>query len=113
MKHTILLFVLLRLMPFCGYAQVKYDLGNQFIKDPSNFRLPNTVMPELANWFWFEKEFMTEGYKEYLDKVSKHSTFGLVSVSIRMHRRELTEDSVHTQLKLAANWVSSVKLFLL
>ena len=104
MKHTILLFVLLRLMTFCGYAQLKYNLGNQFIKDSSNFRLPNTVMPELANWFWFEKEFMNEGYKEYLDNVSKHSTFGLVSVSIRMHRRELTEDSVHTQLKLAANY---------
>ena len=104
MKHTLLLFVLLSLISFFGFAQIKYDLGNQFIKDSSNFRLPNTVMPELANWFWFEKEFMTEGYKEYLDKVSKHSTFGLVSVSIRMHRRELTEDSVHTQLKLAANY---------
>ena len=104
MNYKILVLALSFVYPFLGITQEKYDLGNTFVPDQQSYRLPNTVMPELANWFWFDKEFLPEGYKEYLDKVSSHSTFGLISASIRMHKRELTEESVHSQLKLAANY---------
>ncbi len=103
-KFKNLLFGLASLCPLLSLAQVKYGLDDKFIPDKASFRLPNSVMPELANWFWFEKEFMSEGYKSYLDNAANHSTFSLVAASIRMLHREITEESVHTQLKLAASY---------
>ena len=57
MNYKILVLALSFVYPFLGITQEKYDLGNTFVPDQQSYRLPNTVMPELANWFWFDKEF--------------------------------------------------------
>jgi hypothetical protein len=68
--------------------------------------LPDHVLPVQACWFWSEDEFAADGYKTYIDSISLHSPFNLISASVRHFGRETTSDAVHKQMKLAAEYAS-------
>ncbi len=71
-------------------------------------RLPNDVMPVQACWFWSEDEFKQDGYKEFINKATLHSPYNLLSASVRLFGRETTNDAVHNQIKLAAEYASTL-----
>lgn len=65
-------------------------------------RLPDQVPPVIGCWFWRESEFAPDGYRPYLDLVAKHATYNLLTTSLRVAKRELTDDDVHAQIQAAA-----------
>ncbi len=65
-------------------------------------RLPDGVMPELGCWFWQKPEFEPEGYRAFIDKVSLHSPYNLLTTSLRIADKELRDADVHDQIKAAA-----------
>jgi hypothetical protein len=68
--------------------------------------LPADVMPVQVCWFWSEEEFSPDGYKSFIDTISQHSPFNLISASVRQFGRETTSDAVHKQIKLAAEYAA-------
>ncbi len=69
---------------------------------PVSHRLPEGVLPVLGCWFWQEREFEPEGYKEFLDLISEHSPYNLLTTSLRVPLKELTDEEVHSQIRKAA-----------
>ncbi|VAX18962.1 hypothetical protein MNBD_IGNAVI01-529 [hydrothermal vent metagenome] len=65
-------------------------------------RFSNNVMPTLGCWFWGEEEFQPNGYKQFIDQVSRHSSYDLLTTSIRAFKKEVTDIKVHDQIKAAA-----------
>lgn len=65
-------------------------------------RLPAGVLPELGCWFWHDEEFEPEGYKEFVDAVSEHSSYTYLTTSLRVPLKEVTEDAVRAQIEAAA-----------
>lgn len=70
--------------------------------DPYPERLPEGVLPAMGCWFWTGAEFKPEGYRPFLDLVGRHADFNLLTTSLRVPQRELTEEAVHAQIKQAA-----------
>lgn len=70
--------------------------------DTLSHRLPPEAIPELGCWFWSETDFEPEGYREFVDLVATHSSYGYLTASLRVPRRELLDAEVHQQLKAAA-----------
>jgi len=60
-----------------------------------------TSWPGIGCWFWSAEEFQPDGYKRFLDLHAQHSSFGLLTTSIRQPV-EVTDPKVHDQLKAAA-----------
>ena len=89
-------------------AQQKYPgpLVKTTLGGPS-CRLPNEVMPVQACWFWSEDEFKPDGYKKFINQATLHSPYNLLSASVRLFGRETTNDAVHNQFKLAAEYASN------
>jgi hypothetical protein len=69
---------------------------------PPSPRLPPGVLPSLGCWFWSEAEFKPEGYRPFLDLVGQHAAFNLLTTSLRVPQREVTETAVRDQIGLAA-----------
>ncbi len=65
-------------------------------------RLPPEVYPVLGCWFWHEAEFESEGYKKFIDLVSEHSPYNLLTTSLRAPLYEVSDKKVHDQIKAAA-----------
>jgi hypothetical protein len=63
--------------------------------------LSRPVQPVIGAWFWSEKEFEPDGYKHFIDQLSQYSCYDLLSVSIRVPGRDITDIDVHNQVKLA------------
>ena len=57
--------------------------------------------PGIGCWFWTEREFAPEGYRDFVDKAEPYSAFGLLTTSIRAPV-EVTDPKVHDQIKRAA-----------
>lgn len=88
-----------------GFSQQKYTYYSKKAEDNSVLsRLPNDVMPVQACWFWTEDEFKPDGFKVFIDSISIHSPYNMVSASVRLFGRETTTDAVHNQIKLAAEY---------
>jgi len=73
-------------------------------EDEIGHRLPDGVMPTLGCWFWQEPEFEPEGYKAFIDQISVHSPYNLLTTSLRIPEKEVTDDDVHDQIKAAAHY---------
>ena len=67
-------------------------------------RLPDHVMPVLGCWFWRGEEFTANGYKDFIDKTTKHSPYDVLVQSTRAFEKEVTDDEVYQQLKRAAEY---------
>ena len=64
--------------------------------------LPESVPPVLGCWFWALEEFEPRGYEAFLDMVSRHARFDILTASLRVPGHEMTEPLVHDQIKAAA-----------
>ena len=65
-------------------------------------RLPNAVPPVIAAWFWGEQEFGPRGYEPYLDMMAEHSGVNVLATSLRVWKKEVTDDEVRRQIGDAA-----------
>jgi hypothetical protein len=92
MHRATLLFTLLIIIFGCS---PKEEIGH---------RLPDNVMPVLGCWFWQGAEFEAKGYRPFIDLVSKHSPYNLLTTSIRAPKVEVTDKNVHDQIKAAAKY---------
>lgn len=63
--------------------------------------LPVYIQPVIGAWFWSEKEFEPDGYKLFIDQMIQHSCYDLLSATIRVPGRDITDIDVHNQVKLA------------
>ena len=70
--------------------------------DTIGHQLHDNIMPVLGCWFWSEVEFESEGYKPFIDQVSLHSPYNLLTTSLRVPEKEVTDVDVHAQIKAAA-----------
>ena len=107
MKLTLILttICIILLIPDISQAQQKYP-GASTLANPGevSIRLPDHVMPVMGCWFWREKQLEPSGYQKYLDRVSKHSPYNLLTTSFRIPEKEITESNFHNQIKLAAQY---------
>ena len=67
-------------------------------------RLPDHVMPVLGCWFWRGDEFIADGFKEFINKTTRHSPYDVLVQSTRAFEKEVTDDEVYQQLKRAAEY---------
>lgn len=65
-----------------------------------------TAWPSIACWFWMDKEFSSEGYKQFIDLYEQHSNVGLITASLRFPG-ELTDPAVYQKIKKAAEYSRS------
>jgi len=79
---------------------------NQIPPDPDaiSIRMPDHIMPVLGCWFWRNEALAPQGYKQFIDQVSIHSPFDVLVQSLRAYDREVTDDAVYRQIKLAAEY---------
>lgn len=70
-------------------------------------RLPNHVLPVIGCWFWAEAEFEPDGYKGFIDLVGRHSPYNLLTTSLRVPLKELTDPEVHKPIQAAAVYAQS------
>ena len=70
-------------------------------KDAISMRLPDGVPPVIGCWFWTEQEFEPKGYEKFIDMVSKHTAYNLLTTTMRVPNRQITDDDVHDQIKEA------------
>lgn len=71
-------------------------------EDAVSSRLPADVLPVLGMWGWSEPEFAPQGYRAFLDLAAKHAAYNLITTTLRIPKKELTDDDVHAQIKEAA-----------
>ena len=60
--------------------------------------------PAFGCWFWSATEFEPEGYRPFLDLVSKHAAFDRLTTSLRVAGHEVTEAATHDQIRRAAEY---------
>ncbi len=86
-------------------AQKKYPgISGLAAKAEVSTRLPNDVMPVIGAWFWGEDEFKPDGYKSFIDHAKTHSPYNLLTTSLRVAGKEITDTVVHNQVKLAVKY---------
>jgi hypothetical protein len=69
---------------------------------PASLRLPEGVPPVIGCWFWSEEEFEPEGYRPFLNLVSTHADYNLLTTSLRIPKKEVTDADVRAQISAAA-----------
>jgi len=68
----------------------------------ASLRLPDGVPPVLGCWFWHDAEFESDGYKAFVDIISRHSPYDLLTTSLRIPLKEVTDRDVHDRIVEAA-----------
>ena len=63
-----------------------------------------TIPPAFGCWFWSAAEFEPEGYRPFLDLVSRHGGFDRLTTSLRVAGHEVTEAATHDQIRRAADY---------
>ena len=72
--------------------------------DAAAVRLPSNIMPVMGCWFWINKVLQPSDFEPYLDRISKHAPYNLLTTSFRIPEREITEAGFHQQIKGAAEY---------
>lgn len=90
--HTVLLFLFLM---FSWTA---------IMSQPVDHYILSRTPPVIGAWFWGEEQFEPDGYKSFIDQVSEHSCYTLLTTGIRLRGRDITDIDVHNQVKLAAEY---------
>ncbi|MBN2327951.1 MAG: hypothetical protein JXR73_12420 [Candidatus Omnitrophica bacterium] len=89
--------LIIYLFLFAGYSHAADPSG-------SNFRLPQEAPPVLGCWFWLERDFEAEGYRDFIDLVNEHSLYNMLTASVRAPLKEVTDKEVHDQIQRAAKY---------
>lgn len=98
MKSINLIIVFLYCLLIPSLAQL------QQTEQETSIRLPDHVMPVLGCWFWRGTEFEPDGYMDFIDKAVIHSPYDVLVQSTRAYEKEVSQDKVFQQLKLAAEY---------
>jgi sugar/nucleoside kinase (ribokinase family) len=67
-------------------------------------QLPPNLPPEIYAWFWTAPEFEPGGAEKYLDQVASRTNYGMLTTSLRLPGREITDPSVHDRVKQAVQY---------
>src|SRR5690554_2141978 len=68
--------------------------------------VPYPIPPVIGAWFWGSEQFEPEGYKEFIDTVSRHSPYNLLTTGFRIRGRDITDIDVHNQVKQAVAYAN-------
>ncbi len=66
------------------------------------------VPPNLGCWFWHEEEFEPEGYRKYLDLIAEKSHYQILTTSLRVKDRELTDPQTIDQISKAVGYAQNL-----
>lgn len=93
------------LFSISSYGQQKYPAYSELASsDEVSIRLSNKYMPVIGAWFWGEEEFSPDGYKSFIDYAKIHSPYNLLTTSLRVAGKEITDVDVRKQIKLAVEY---------
>ena len=96
-----------------SFAQIKYiNPGDPQAQDILSNQLSNQYMPVIGVWLWNEECLLPDGYKQFIDQAGKNSPYNLLIPFLRFPDKEITEDDIHSQVKLAAKYASEQNIFL-
>ena len=95
----------------CGifFFKVAISQDNFKLAEPQPEKLvhlPQNVQPVIGVWFWDEQEFISDGYKIFIDQVKEYSCYDVLSVAIRRPGHDITDVDVHNQIKRAAEYAA-------
>ncbi|MGV8137322.1 MAG: hypothetical protein AB2L20_19070 [Mangrovibacterium sp.] len=104
-RHMYICLTALVTLHLCAvsYAQEK-EKERKNVTTTTEGQLSDNVLPVQACWFWGFQEFKSEGYKHFIDQVSLHSPYTLVSLIIRRQERETITDFTHDRIKQAVEY---------
>ena len=100
------------MFPLLLMSQQKHNggTGQQFSVRSIQVHLPNqennkikTSWPSIGCWFWTVEEFKPDGFKRFIDLHEKHTSFGLLTTSLR-YPGELTDPKIHDQIKAGSEY---------
>jgi len=69
--------------------------------EAEKIRLPSTVSPVIGCWFPNAVDREPENFKPFLDQVAKHTAYNLLTTSIRIGSRYMSDPDVHDAFKAA------------
>lgn len=102
------IFYLRTLAGVCVSTEPEKQLRSVQVELPNQEQnVIKTAWPAIGCWFWAADEFKQEGYKRFLDQHAKHSSFKLLTASIRCPR-DVADPKVHDQIKAAAEYAQSL-----
>ncbi|MDI9383726.1 MAG: hypothetical protein QM518_05445 [Verrucomicrobiota bacterium] len=64
-------------------------------------------IPSIGCWFWHDREFEPEGYRMFVDAVAPTARFDLLTASLRVAKREITDPEVHDQFAAAVAYAAT------
>ncbi len=86
-------------------AQVKYpNILSSFDENNLSNQLSNEFMPVIGVWVWNQEDLKPNGYKNSIDQLSKNSPFNLIVPFLRFPDKEVTDDEIFQQVKLATEY---------
>lgn len=105
MLKLLLLFVLLIDMVQITNAQPRYPvLSESHAQDEIVNQLPHEFMPVIGVWNWHPGTLEPDGFKSTIDRASMHSPFNLLIPFLRFPDKEVSDDVILNQVKLAAEY---------
>lgn len=86
-------------------AQIKYlSIQPDLESDSIINQMPNEVMPVIGVWVWGAEDIKPDGFKKAIDMASINSPFNLLVPFLRFPDKEVVDEEVYQQVKLAANY---------
>ncbi len=113
--RLIIISFLIALVHTTSLAQALYPNFNPNSGYPGNYhnKIPNKFYPVIGVWVWNQKDLLPEGYKQSIDILDKHSPFNLIVPFLRFYDKELFDDDIYNQVKLAAEYANKKNIGLL
>ncbi|MBN2862880.1 MAG: hypothetical protein JXN62_06945 [Bacteroidales bacterium] len=98
-------FFFLYLFGIFTYAQSRYPAFAKSTPQPSIAnQMSEEFMPVIGVWQWNDRVLQQDGYKKTINQVSTNSPFNLLVTFLRFPDKEVTDDVIHQQTKLAAEY---------
>ena len=80
---------------------IKADAANE---KAVGVRLPLDVPPVIGCWFWNTADREPENFKSFIDNIAKHTAFNILTESIRIGTRYMTDQDVIDATRKAADY---------
>ena len=80
----------------------KADTTVPAAKDSAEIRLPGDFPPVIGCWFWTAADREPENFKPFIDNVAKHTAYNVLTTSIRIGNRYMTDTDIIDATKKAA-----------
>ncbi len=87
------------------FGQLKYPAFSTSTPQPEVLnQMSEEFMPIIGVWQWNERVLQPDGYKSTINQVSTYSPFNLLIPFLRFADKEVVDDVIHKQMKLAAQY---------